>query len=298
MKIHNLFIIIIFILVSLVSGQNNPEIKVQNISENVYVLSGIGGNIAVLKSDDKLLVIDAGYVDTGKLLKEKIQKVFNLPIAILINTHYHQDHTGGNKAIASGVQIIAHKNCISTLKIMSINASKNKNGKIFLENLLLPNKDFGSVKEIKFGDETLNLFYFGPGHTKGDIVIVFNKSKIIHTGDLFFHNIAPYIDVRDGSDTGNWIKTINKLVKKYPDFTVIPGHGDVTNMKEFLKFSNYLQFLRDSVKSGLKKGKSIKEIQESTSFKNFPSMIEKNKFMTQKNNLKWVYQEISKSGKK
>ena len=74
---------------------------------------------------------------------------------------------------------------------------------------------------------------------------------MIHAGDLFFHKIPPYIDVNDGSDTGNWVKIIGMLAEKYPDFKVIPGHGEVTTMKEFYRFADYLRYLHDQVAAAI-----------------------------------------------
>ena len=89
-------------------------------------------------------------------------------------------------------------------------------------------------------------------------------------------------DVRDNCNTENWIKTIKKLSDKFSNYKVIPGHGEVTDMKGFLGFSKYLQHLRDSVKKGIKNKKTIEKIMESTSFKNFPNVKEINTIYEQK----------------
>jgi glyoxylase-like metal-dependent hydrolase (beta-lactamase superfamily II) len=277
--------------------QDKQEIKVEAVSEDLYVISGIGGNIVVLKAEGKLLMVDAGIGQAGELLKETISKKFNLPVEILINTHYHPDHTGGNKAIAEGSLVISHKNCLATLNKLVKEASKSEGGKKLLEQILLPNEVFLEKKEIKFGDESLLLLYLGPGHTRGDIVVIFKKNKVIHTGDLFFHNIAPYIDVRDGSDTENWVKAINRLSVMYKGFTVVPGHGEVTDMVAFLKFAGYLKYLNDSVKDAIAKGKSSNEAREIISFKDFSHIKEVNKYMTKKNNVDWVYKGLSRDQK-
>ena len=109
---------------------------------------------------------------------------------------------------------------------------------------------------LKLGEETIHLIHFGPAHTSGDTVLIFDKAKVVHTGDLFFYGVPPYIDVKDGSNTQNWVNTIGKLAEKYPDFKVIPGHGPVTTMPEYVKFGEYLRYLRKEVAAAIQAGKT------------------------------------------
>ncbi len=287
-----LIIIFILTLSAFIFSKGIPELKVQKLSDSISVISGIGGNIAILKGKDNLLVIDTGVMQTGTILEKKIKQVFNMPVKLLINTHYHGDHTGGNKDVAEGSIIIAHKNCLATLKKNNEKTTAKKSKATYL-----PNEVFIKKHKIQFGNEIISLFHFGPGHTSGDTVVIFEKNKVVHTGDLFFHNIAPYIDVEDGSNTLNWVTTIKTLAKQYADFKVIPGHGEITDMKAYLKFADYLTYINESVAKAIKNGKTEKETVDSISFEKFTHVKEVNNFMTKENNVKWIYQGLTRNKK-
>jgi glyoxylase-like metal-dependent hydrolase (beta-lactamase superfamily II) len=117
---------------------------------------------------------------------------------------------------------------------------------------------------------------------------------VIHAGDLFFHGMPPYIDVNDGSDTKNWVRTIHSLAEKHPDFQVIPGHGKVTNMKEFVKFADYLNALIKEVSAAIKAGKTKEQAVESIDLSSFTYIQDQGEFLTKKKNIEWVYDEMTR----
>src|SRR4051794_29797236 len=73
-----------------------PAIKVTPLGDKLHLLSGAGGNIAILESADGLLLIDSGLGESTEGILAETGK-FNKPrITRLINTHWHHDHTGSN----------------------------------------------------------------------------------------------------------------------------------------------------------------------------------------------------------
>jgi glyoxylase-like metal-dependent hydrolase (beta-lactamase superfamily II) len=269
------------------AAKEEVKLELQNVSGNVYCLYGQGGNIGILKADDGLLVIDSQSLQMAEKILKKIATLSPKPIKYLINTHYHGDHTSGNEAIGKKAAIIMHPNCRNSL----IQRLKEQETEKAYLSIITPWTE-GMV--FKLGDETVRLLHFGHGHTAGDVVVVFEKAKVFHTGDLFFHGIAPYIDVKDGSDTGNWVKTIEALCKKYPDFKVIPGHGKVTDTKEYLKFAEYLKYLRKETAAAIKAGKTKEQAMESINTEKNKGLKEYGNFMTIKNNIGWIYDEMSR----
>ena len=147
---------------------------------------------------------------------------------------------------------------------------------------------------LNVGDEKVRLIHLGPAHTSGDTVVVFENAKVIHAGDLFFNGMPPYIDVNDGSDTQNWILSIEKLCETYPDFQFIPGHGKVANTKEFMRFANYLKHLRKEVAAAIKAGKTREQAQESIDLSEFSYLEDYGQFLTKKENIGWVYDEMTR----
>jgi cyclase len=270
-----------------VQAREKIELKVQKVGENLHCISNAGGNIAVLQADRKLLLIDAGLPLLADDVTQTLYGFSPFPVKILINTHYHRDHTGGNAVLGKDALILGHENCRGYM-------TKGLKPEESPDDLGIPTETFKTVKEIKWGAETIRLIHFGPGHTGGDIVVIFNRARVIHTGDLFFNGMAPYIDAKNGSDTGNWVKTIRCLAKTYPEFTVIPGHGPVADMKAFLKFAGYLEFLRNEVKKAILSGKTRDQAMEQIDVSAYQHLMERGNFMTRKNNIGWIYDEMTR----
>lgn len=290
----NLFFVFLVLSASTVSlfllSQEPSSLTIEKVSGEVYCLYGAGGNIALLKGEDGLLIVDSSYARTANDVKTEIGKFCAQKIQYLVNTHYHGDHTGGNPIIGRDAQIISQKNCRASMM-------RNLKPEETPESIGAPQKTFEKKMSLRVGDETVNLAYFGPGHTSGDTVVIFEKAKVIHAGDLFFHGMPPYIDVEDGSDTKNWVAVIEQLGEKYPDYQVIPGHGTVTTMEEFLKFADYLKSLREEVAAAIKAGKTREQAQESIDLSRFSDIQDQGQFLTKKENIGWVYDEMTREKK-
>ena len=260
---------------------------VEKVTDKVICIQGDMANIAVYKGEDALLVVDSEYPNTAPDLLKKIRAISSLPIKYLVNTHYHGDHTGGNVVMGEGAEIISHKNCqASFLRTLKPEDDPKAKG--------APQTTYEKEMTLRIEDEAVRLLHFNAGHTSGDTVVVFPKAGVIVAGDLFFHGMAPYIDVQDGADTANWILTIRRLAEKYPDYTIIPGHGKVTDMRDWLKFADYLEYLRKEVKKAMVAGKTKEQAQESIDTSRFGYIEEVGQFLTKKANIGWIYDELSR----
>lgn len=283
-----LFLILFLFAISphLISQQPEP-IAIEKVSGEVYCLYGQGGNIGILKGEEGLLIVDSQYVRTAGEVMEAIRELSSQKIQYLINTHYHSDHTEGNSIVGKEAQIISHNNCKASL-LANLKPEETP------ESIGAPQKTYEADMTLQVGEETVLLHHFGPAHTSGDTVVIFKKAKVIHAGDLFFHEVPPYIDVKDGSDTKNWILTIEKLAEAYPDFQVIPGHGKVATMEWFLRFADYLKYLRKEVAAAIKAGKTREQAQETIDLSKFENIQDRGEFLTKKANIGWVYDEMTR----
>jgi cyclase len=290
----NLFFV--FVVLSLSTGslcwlfQETPSLTIEKVSDDVYCLYGAGGNIGILKGKDGLLIVDASYARTANDVKAKLGEFCAQKIQYLVNTHYHGDHAGGNPILGRDAQIISQKNC-KTSMMKTLKPEETP------ESIGVPQLTFEREMSLRLGDEIVKLAYFGPGHTSGDTVVIFEKARVIHAGDLFFHGMPPYIDVGDGSDTKNWVSIIEQLGEKYPDYQVIPGHGTAATMKEFLRFADYLKRLRGEVAAAIEAGKTREQAQDSIDLSEFSDIQNQGQFLTKKENIGWVYDEMTREKK-
>jgi len=261
--------------------------SVEKITDKVFCIQGETANIAVFKGEEALLVVDSEYPKTAPDLLQKIRAISSLPIKYLVNTHYHGDHTGGNAVLGEGAEIISHNNCrASFLRTLRPEDDPRSKG--------APQLVYEKDMTLSMGEATVQLLHFNPAHTSGDTVVVFPSARVLVAGDLFFHGMAPYIDVGDGADTANWVLTVRKLAERYPDYQVIPGHGKVTGMQDWLKFADYLEYLNSEVKKAIAAGKTKEQAQESIDTSRFSYIGDVGQFLTKKNNIGWIYEELSR----
>ena len=245
------------------------------------------GNVTMFIAEDDLLIVDSGRPEDAVQVAARIASLSPKPIRYLVNTHYHDDHTGGNVAVARGGTIVAAEGCQKTMRKKLKPEQKPGDAGV-------PREIYGTERGLRLGKQMVKLLHFGPGHTSGDTIVVFEGEKVIAAGDLFFNGLPPYIDVADGSDTGNWVRMIRGLAERYPKYKVIPGHGPVTNMKVWLRFADYLTALREKVAAAIEAGQTREQAISSVKLDEFPELKDVGEFLTKAQNVGWVYDELKR----
>ena len=87
------------------------EIKTHQVAGNFYYLEGQGGNIGVLIGDDGVLMIDDQFAPLTEKIMAAVKTLSQKPVRLLVNTHVHGDHTGGNENVGKlGINILAQDN--------------------------------------------------------------------------------------------------------------------------------------------------------------------------------------------
>ncbi len=241
----------------------SPSFKSTQLTENIYMLQGKGGNLALLKGENGLLLIDADYKVMSDALKNALGKYGGVNnLNYLINTHWHGDHTQGNMALGHHAQIIAHDNVrarllttqeIKLFKMVSKPYPKHA----------LPAITYAKRLSLHINDEDIEVVHFPKGHTDGDSVVFFKKANIVHMGDHFFSGMFPFVDVDHGGNVLNMAKNISLILEMIDDKTrVIPGHGPLSTKKELQAFHDMLIDTSAEVSAMKAKGLSLEEIQK------------------------------------
>ena len=185
------------------------------MKEDLYEIEGDGGNVAVLVTNEGVLLIDDKFDQDHDAIMEKIKSVTNQPVKYVINTHYHADHSGGNAKFLPTAEIISTENARNN--ILQHKQSNAPPG-------VMPARIvFNQETAVFLGGKEVRARYMGRGHTNGDAVIYFPQLKVLHTGDLMA-NASPLIDYSGGGSLIEWTKTLDEALKLDFD-TVIPGHG-------------------------------------------------------------------------
>ncbi|MCB4437539.1 MBL fold metallo-hydrolase [Alteromonas sp. McT4-15] len=228
------------------------EVKATEVRGAVHMLTGMGGNIGVSAGEDGVLIIDDQFAPLAEKIASALGELGSDKPKYVINTHYHGDHTGSNAFFHShkGATIFAHENVRVRL------ASDEK-----VKPEALPTVTYDEGIKIYFNGETVHVMHLPVGHTDGDSVVWFEQPDVLHTGDLFFNGMFPYIDQGAGGNVEGYMESVQHLLNKIDDDTVvIPGHGKLSNKKEYTTFLNMISETFSYVKSLKQDGKSLEEV--------------------------------------
>jgi cyclase len=234
-------------------------IRVAPIATDLDLIQGPGGNIAVLRGADGLLVVDSGIPVRGPEVLEKVRQVGGKPVSVLINTHWHFDHAGGNEVFGrAGAVILATG---ATRKRLSTDQYTEafKLTTPASPAVALPSVTFDEAT-LHLGGETVQLSAVPPAHTDGDLVVHFTSSDVIHTGDLFSNGFYPNIDASSRGWIGGMIAAADRVLKLAgPDTKIIPGHGPVGTREDLAAFRKMLVTIHDRLSPMLDAGKTTRE---------------------------------------
>jgi glyoxylase-like metal-dependent hydrolase (beta-lactamase superfamily II) len=221
----------------------------------------ISGNIGVFVSKDGLIVIDDQYeINEGKILNA-ISEISTLPIKLIINTHFHHDHSDGNKAFGKlNIPIYAHKNVRKRLNRNSVLYGSNRLIEKYPDEAL-PSLTYSSLMSLYDSGEEIQLYNFGKGHTDGDTVIFFRNSNVIHAGDSFVTYGYPYVDLNNGGSFKGFLNILNMIISLSDNNTkIIPGHGPVSDINDVIKFRDIVREHVNKTIQGFSNGNSLNEI--------------------------------------
>ena len=239
--------------------------EVSFVSDNIYMIASVGGpiagNIGVFVSDDGLIVIDDQYEINEEKILNALSEISNLPIKLIINTHFHHDHSDGNKAFGKlNIPIYAHKNVRKRLSRNSVLYGSNRLIEKY-SNEALPSLTYSSLMSLYESDEEIQLYNFGKGHTDGDTVIFFKNSNVIHAGDTFVTYGYPYIDLNNGGSFEGFLNILNMIISlSDSDTKIIPGHGPICDINDVIKFRDIVREHFNKTVQGYKNGDSVNDI--------------------------------------
>lgn len=259
-----LFIAIVFSFLSVQAQNREVEpIKLDKISDNLYqIVGGRGASGGMYIGDNEALIIDS-KMDKASVegIYKAVKKITDKPITKLINTHSDGDHINGNQFFPESVTIIAHENCRKDFFLPQRNGdpSKWKNEEMIA---FVPEVTFNDKMNIHLGSKTVELHYFGVGHTTGDIVVYFPEEKTAFIGDQVFFGRPQLIHSYKGGDSFQHIKTTEKLLTLDAE-KFCSGHAEIKGRDDIKQHIKELTAFQQKVNELVKAGKSVDETKTS-----------------------------------
>ena len=198
-------------LAAAVSHGQQEESKVVRMEilgprETAYLLSGGGGNSLAIVDEDSggVVLIDTKPAGWGQPMLDALGNVTTLPVTTIINTHAHEAQTGANSEFPDVVEIIAHAN--TKANMAGMDAFQGDNARF------LPTRTFTDTLSLLEGDNRIDLYYFGAGHTDGDTVVIFPEKTLVFVGGLFDSKATPPIDTDNGGSGVAYPHTLARAV--------------------------------------------------------------------------------------
>jgi glyoxylase-like metal-dependent hydrolase (beta-lactamase superfamily II) len=124
----------------------------------------------------------------------------------------------------------------------------------------IPDRTYKDKLTLLTGNDSIDLYYFGPAHTNGDTFVVFRTARVLHSGDAFANKGQPFIDRNNGGSGVAYPQTLARVTKEIKNVeTVIPGHSAVTNWQAFVDYGDFIQSWVSSVTAAAKAGKTAEQ---------------------------------------
>jgi glyoxylase-like metal-dependent hydrolase (beta-lactamase superfamily II) len=243
-------------------GQGNPPpaITANKLASDLIVLSGNGGNVALILGSDGLMMIDGGLPDRSADLLKAVADVDGRKVTTLFNTHWHFDHVGCNETLGRmGTKIVAHEN---TKKYLSVRTTVEALNRTFepLKAEGLPAETFTAGGKTTFGRQAIEYTHIPRAHTDGDAFVFFPALNVLHTGDMLFNGTFPLIDYSTAGWIGGLVAATETMGKVGDAQTrIIPGHGVMATKADLKTTHDMLATIHDRLAAMIKAGKSVEE---------------------------------------
>jgi len=276
------------------------DFTVVKVADGVYAAiakSGglASGNAGFIAGEGGVIVFDTFFTPTAiKELIEVIGADTKAPIKYAINSHYHLDHTGGNQVFAElGIPIIGHQKLLewqttknrrflpekaeldrrradalkqlneappdATEKRAQLERQIRRLDEMAQISLTNPTETLRSGKrKLRLGKRTVELFAL-PGHTGGDLLAYIPDANVVFMGDMGWRKTLPNLV---DATVGDWVTSLDKLLKQYPTATFVPGHGDVATADDIREFRNYLADLKMRVSKAIAAGLTLEQAKQ------------------------------------
>jgi cyclase len=239
----------------------------EQVKPGLHVLYGAGGgqvagNVLVLLGASGALVIDTGYPQFVPKYREAITALGGKAVTHAINTHWHDDHSEGNKVFGPDALIIAHSNARTMLlQDNKINVVRTILDQPAFPPAALPVVTFDDRIELYFAEQRLELVHVSRAHTASDVAVFLRGSNVVHTGDVFLSRAYPFADVDNGGDFDGVIEFCRGILERIDrDTVIVPGHGPKATYAELEAYISMLDTVRGRVVALIADGATLAQV--------------------------------------
>ncbi len=242
-------------------GQIDVNVEAVPVADGIHMLVGRGGNIGACAGDDGVLLIDDQYSELVPKLREAVAELGGREVRMVLNTHWHRDHTGGNEPLTrTGALIVAHDNVRTRMSARHFSTFFNSTTEPSPREAL-PVVTFGGAVTFHLNGHTIRAEHVPTAHTDGDTIVYFEEANVVHMGDNFFNGMYPFIDGDSGGSVKGMVAAVNHVLARIDDETkVIPGHGALSDRQGLAEFGAMLQTVEQRIRESIDAGRGLEEV--------------------------------------
>ena len=277
-----------------VAAAQSPDLDIQQLRPNFYVIAGAGGNIGVQTGPDGIIVVDAGSAARADAAAAAIKRLSPTPIRYVIDTGPDADHVGGNATIAKAGQTLFNIANSPLGGLTNGGAAAILAAEGVLHDMSAPTGEKAPFPTEAWPTETFDgrrsyMFLNGEGietlhqpaaHSDGDSVVFFRRTDVVMAGDVIDATRFPVIDLARGGSIQGEIDALNKLVElAIPSIPlvfeeggtyVVPGHGRIYNQFDVVEYRDMVTIVRDRVRALVADGRTLEQVQAAHPTRGYP----------------------------
>jgi len=237
------------------------QVRATAVARGVHMLVGAGGNIAVAVGDDAVFIVDDQFAPLTPKIQAAIAALTSKPVKFVVNTHWHNDHTGGNENFGkAGAMIVAHDNVRKRMSTEQFIAALNRREPASPA-AALPVVTFSDGVTFHINGDSVVVTHVAPAHTDGDAIIRFLKANVVHMGDVFNNAGLPFVDLSSGGSINGIIAAAEQVYAMTDAQTkMIPGHGVLTDRDRLKQYREMLVALRDRMRREVAAGRTVDQV--------------------------------------
>jgi cyclase len=242
------------------AGSTTP-IQTSKLRDTIFLLQGVGGNIVVQIGPDGKLMVDSSVATAAPQLRQSLDKLDAHPLKLLINTHWHFDHTDGNAAMHdAGAFIMAHENTRTRLatqqELKAYHAQFPAS-----PTSALPQETFAESENLFVNNDEIDLVHMPSAHTDSDIYVLFKNANVLHTGDIWFNGMYPLIDDGTGGTINGMIRAVDTCLGIADDKTkIVPGHGPLGDKATLNEYREMLATVATRIEKLKSSGQTVDQV--------------------------------------
>ena len=249
------------------------RVTTTKLGGNVYAVDGQGGRMAALVGPDGVFLVDAQFPAVTEKIVAALREISPVPIRLLVNTHVHGDHSGGNENFAKlGVTILGRPNLRN--RLLKPVAAPGGQVPPVAPAAALPVVLYDQPLTVMMNGETVQLIPLPNSHTDGDTAVKFVEGDVLMTGDVFRSVGFPAADRNAGGTLKGLLESIEMFIKlSGPNTKVVPGHGPITDRAALVFHREVIVTVRDRIANAISDGKTLEQVRESKPTADFEQRV-------------------------